>query len=340
MPLAAQEFLGHGRATMHVLSVGIEDYANPALRQTGAAQGARAVADSLRALAGELFDVRVRVLTGSIATRGAVLAAMDSVRNEALPHDILVFYYRGLSSARFLVLADSLPLPSAPSTPGAQPPASFEARLLRATVLGDWLTAVPAQQQLLVIESPEGAGFFHAARERLAAPEGALRATRDLTALATPGSPTGVLTAVLLESLGEEHREADVSLGSTLTQRVRDRLDAPIVVHEAGADLVLGAAPTAGARETALALRDVTPWSTCVRECPRVELLMVENTYTLVGRVTRLPADAWVFVNGRRARRDGERFEVELPPAALTQPVRVRTVRRDGARAESTLRLP
>lgn len=340
MPLAAQEFLGQGRPTMHVLSVGIEDYANPALRQTGAAHSAHAIADSLRAVAGNLFNVRVRVLAGAMATRAAVLAAMDSVRSEALPSDILVFYYRGLSSARFLVLADSLPLPPPPSTPGAQPPASFEARLLRATVLGDWLTVVPAQQQLLLIESPEGAGFFHAARERLAAPEGALRATRDLLAFATPGTPSGALTVALLESAGEEHRESSVSLGSTLAQRVRDKLDAPIVVHEAGADLVLGSAPTDRARETASALRDATPWPACVSDCARLELIAVENTYTLVGRAQRLPTDAWVFVNGRRARRDGERFEVELPPAALTQPVRVRVVRRDGTRAESTLGLP
>ncbi len=340
MPLAAQEFLGQSRPTMHVLSVGIEDYANPALAQTNAVRDARAFADSMRALGDGLFNVQVRVLTGAAATRRAVKAAMDSVRTASSPDDVLVFYYRGLSSSRFLVLADTVPLPPPPSAPGAQPPAYFEARLLRASVLGEWLTVVSAQHQLLVLESPDGAGFFHAARELLAAPEGALRATRDLMVLATPGAPSGVLTAALLESLGEERRHATVALGSTLAQRVIDKLDAPIVVHQAGADVVLGAARTAAAVATAQALRDFTPWSACATACPIIELLVVENGHTLVGRTRRLAADALVFVNGRRARREGERLEVELPPAAIKRPVQVRVLNANGTRYESTLGLP
>jgi hypothetical protein len=339
MPLAALEFLGgtSSRATMHVLSVGVEDYANRALVQVNAVASAHAFADSMRALGEGLFDVRVRVLAGPAATRQALVAVMDSLRGESRVNDLLVLYYRGLSSSRFLVLADTAPMPRPPATPGAQPPPAFEARLLRASFFGEWLALMPARQMLLVLESPDAAGFFHAARESLAAPEGALRATRDLAVLATPGSPSGVLTTAVLSSLGEERRAQTITLGSTLAQRVLDKLDAPIVVHQAGADVVLGAAPTAHARVIAAAVRDTMPWIACAGE--NLEIVAVANTYTLVGRAKQTAGDAMLFVNGRRARREGERFEVELPPAALERPVQVRVLTANGTRCESTLGL-
>lgn len=343
LPLAAQE----QRPTLHAVSIGIEDYGSAALRQGGADVDALRVLGALGGLARPFYTMRAYGLSGASATRAAVMAVLDSVQRVAEPDDFVALYFRGLGGPRFLVLADSMPMPSAPTAPGEQAPASFEARLLRADALASWLLAVQSRQILLVLEAPEASSYFHAIRERLAAPPSAVRAVKDLAALATPGAPsalmfssgeTGVLTAALLESLDEERDARGLALFSTLLPRVVYRLDAPIVVHEAGADLVLGATPAL--RPVGDALRDSTRWESCTRDCPTLALDRVENNYTLVGRAEGLEPNAKLFVNGRRARRQGSRFEVELPPAALRGELSLRVLRNDFPHFEERLRLP
>lgn len=335
------------RPKLHLISVGIAQYGSPVLRQAGADEDAVRVAVALSQIAMPFYSVHAHTLVGASATRAALMAALDSVQRSAGPKDLVTLYFRGLGGPRFLVLADTLPMPAAPRSAVELPPASFEARILRYDVLANWIMSLPTRQILLVLEAPEASSFFHSVRERLAAPPTALRALKDLAAFATPGAPTalmfasgesGVLTAAFVESLEEEREARGVALFSTLMPRVVYRLDAPIMVHEAGADLVLGA--DTAAESSADALRDTSRWAACEQDCPTLTLEGVENDYTLVGRALGLAPGAKLFVNGRRARLDGPRFEVELPPAALRAELSLRVLGADFRRFEELQRLP
>jgi hypothetical protein len=336
---------------LHLLTVGIEGYLDRALRQQGAEADAMAFADSVRAIARGAFEVVETRLVGPQASRAAVADAFATIAAAADSTDVFVFYYRGLGGPRFLVLADSLPLPPPPSAPGALAPESFERRLVRADALAGWLTALKPRAQFLVLDAPDAASFFHDLRPLLAGPPGSGAPSRDLTAFAMHGPPIevegrdgkvhGVLSESVLHALGAERDSALVVLASSVAMRVLARLDHPVMVHQAGADVVLGARDAAEGRAGAVAMRTMAPWgAACAGPCPRITLLRVENTYTLVGRAEGLPAGAMLFVNGRRTRLTEERFEVEVAPAALRAPLRVRVLLPDGGRFETVARLP
>lgn len=338
------------RPALHVLSIGIEAYGDPQLRQPGAEEDARAVVDSLAALAAPMYEFHAKTLLGAMATRSAVIDALDSLRARLRPQDIVVLYYRGLGGSRFLVLADSLPLP-APDHSGQVPPPSVERRLLRPELLGSWMGTLPTREQLIVLDSPDGAGYFQRLREQVAAPPAALRANLDLMVLAAPGLPVPVTDAVgaphtalgagFLAALGSERREAAIRLASALAARLLESVNNPVMVYQSGADLVLGAAPQRLAQDNAAALRDSTPWtSSCGTTCPTIVVTGVQQVVTVVGTVSGLPEGARMFVNGRRVRFESSRFEVELPPAATRAVLRIRVLLPDGMRYETTGRLP
>lgn len=339
-----------GRGSLFILGVAVESYGDAGLEQHGALETARAVHDSLAAVAGSFYDCRSRLLLGAGATGPAVRAALDSIAAEIRPGDVFAFYFRGLAAPRFLVLADSLPLPPPPSSPAEAPPQTFERRLLRSDALAARLAALPTRRLLLVFDALGGASYFESLRVALAPRVGARVATRDLTAFATPGVPTMVAGAAhpatalglaLLQSLGEERRDAPIRLASALANRVLERLDYPVMVHQAGADLVLGASDSPLAIANAEALADTLPWiSSCGDRCPRIEPVGVQQSITLYGRSAGLPAGARLWVNGRRARMAGDDFEVELPPAALRETLRIRALLPDGTRYETTGRVP
>lgn len=344
---SSAERQGSARPTMYIVSVGIEDYASAALQQAGADDDAERVLRAFSEVARPFYAVDARRLSGASATRAVLEATFDSVSALAKEDDVVLLYFRGLGGPRFLVMADTAPMPAAPSAPGQAPPPSFEARLLRSDALADWMLGLRARQILLVLEAPEAASYFHAVRERLALPAGASRAVKDLVALATPGfpgalsfaaGPSGVLTSALTESLDEEREARGLSLVSRLLPRVLYKLDAPILVHEAGAEIVLGA--DAAARAAATALRDSAAWSACASDCAPIQPERVSGCCTLVGTTATLDASAKLFVNGRLARRDGARFAVELPPAALVAELRFRVLHADYSRWETKQRLP
>lgn len=349
LPLAAQE-RQEPQHRLFILGVAVASYDDAALEQHGALETARAVHDSLAAVAGAFYDCRSRLLLGAAATQPALQAALDSIAAEIRPGDVFAFYFRGLAAPRFLVLADSLPLPPPPSSPAEAPPPTFARRLLRSDALAAWLAALPTRSVLLVLDAPGGASYFESLRAALAPSVGARVATRDLTAFATPGVPVMVAGAAhpatalglaLLQSLGEERRDAPIRLASALANRVLERLDYPVMVHQAGADLVLGASDSPLAVANAAALADTLPWvSSCAPRCPEIVTVGVQQSITLYGRAARLPLGARLWVNGRRARLAGEDFEVELPPAALREPLRIRALLPDGTRYETTGRLP
>ncbi len=328
-----------------MLSIGIEDYHDAELRQHGALANAQAVLDSLIAVNDGFYLERSRLLLGPAATAPALRAAMQATAAGMRPGDLFVLYFRGLSSPRFLVLADTARLPAAPSAAGASAPPELEARVLRADSLGRWLAALPTRQQLVIIDAPQGAAFFQGVQARLTTPAGARRASRDILAIASPswpvpavdaqGSPHTALGLGLLRALSAERRQAPIRLGSALATRLLESLDDPVMIYEAGADLVLGASRQPLARANANALRDSLPWtSNCGGPLPVLPLQDVRNTITLVGSAAGLPAGARLFVNGRRARFLGEQFEVELPPGALQDSLRLRVLLPDGCRAE------
>lgn len=345
LPLAAQE-----SRTLHYVGIAVESYGNPAVEQAGGIATAQALRDSLFQVAGPFYTTRARLLLGAAATRARVLATLDSVAREIAPGDLLVLYYRGLASPRFLVLADSAPLPPPPRSAGEAAPVELERRALRSELLGAWLAALPARAQLIVLDAPAGAEFFNGLRPQLVAAPGALRATRDLTAFASPGMPTlrrgeaGVqtlLAGALLQALGDERRDAPVRLASAISNRLLELLDEPVMVHEAGADLVLGTSGSALAMANASALSDSLPWqSSCGTQCPRFTVQGLRQSITVFGGHERLPLGGRMFVNGRRARLTDDSFEVELPPAAARATLQLRVLLPDGTRYETTGRVP
>lgn len=339
------------RPTLHVLTIGVEHYLDPSLRQEGAEGDAAAFADSLRATAVGAYTVAETRLIGAAATREAVAAAMARIIARATPVDAFALYYRGLGSPRFLVLADSAPLPPPPGVAGASPPESFERRLLRHDQLARWLMELRTRSRVLVLDAPDAAAMFQELRPLLAATPGSTTAPSDLIVFALHGPPIetlgadgrvhGVLTEAVLHALGAARDTSAVVLASSVALTVLARLDHPVLVHQAGGDIVVGAREDADGRSRARALMSAEPWANeCGAACPRVDVTAVENTYTLVGRAQALPAGSLLFVNGRRVRLEGTHFEVELAPAALRADLRVRALLPDGARFETVLRLP
>lgn len=320
-----------GRPVLHLVSIAIEDYAAPLERQPGALQSATAMRDTLRAVAGDVYALRTHQLAGARATGAAVRALLDSIARDVRATDQLVLYFRGAGSATGLQLADG----------GS----------LRPNELGGWLAKLRTRTQVVVLDAADAAAYIQAMRPKLTAPRNAVRAARDLTAFGVAGAPVMVtdlrgrvqtaLGLELLRALGDERRAARVVLASSVATRVLERMDSPVMVYQSGRDLVLGARREASALADAAAIRDTTPWqTTCAAACPMITVTAVEQRITLVGRAPDLAPDALVFVNGRRVRWMGNRFEVELPPGALRLPLRVRALLPDGSRLEQDVPPP
>ena len=81
---------------LHVITVGINTYQNPAYNLNYARADAQAVEAVLRTRFGALFTrAHHYALYDAEATRENILATLDTVKREASPRDVLVFYYAG-----------------------------------------------------------------------------------------------------------------------------------------------------------------------------------------------------------------------------------------------------
>lgn len=81
---------------LHVITVGLNTYQNPAYNLNYARADAQAVEEILRTRFGALFTrANHYALYDAEATRENILATLDTVKREAGPRDVFVFYYAG-----------------------------------------------------------------------------------------------------------------------------------------------------------------------------------------------------------------------------------------------------
>jgi hypothetical protein len=82
-----------GRGRLFVLAVGVDDFANPALKLNFAAADARSFAQQAATAAAPLYGgVSVTLLLNEQATRAGILGAFDRLAGEIRPRDTFLFY--------------------------------------------------------------------------------------------------------------------------------------------------------------------------------------------------------------------------------------------------------
>jgi WD40 repeat protein len=90
-----------GFGTLHILSIGVSSYANPAFNLKFAAKDANAFAGLWNGPGGQIFaKVNATSLTDARATSGAVQNAMREIAQSALPDDVVAIFLSGHGIAR------------------------------------------------------------------------------------------------------------------------------------------------------------------------------------------------------------------------------------------------
>lgn len=85
-----------GQRQLHILSVGINDYGDPALNLTAAVPDARLVASALARRAGETVEIASEtVLLDGEATPDRILSELSAIIEKARPGDTLALYFAG-----------------------------------------------------------------------------------------------------------------------------------------------------------------------------------------------------------------------------------------------------
>ena len=206
-PAPTAGFSGPAGTTLHLVTVGIDRYANPEYNLNYAT----ADADALR----RRLDAKTRALVGKVrehtvrndgATRDGILTQLRAVASQADADDVLVFYFAGhglvpdRSSGEFYLLPHEIDAASTAARQG-----------ISATALRNLSTAVAAERQLFVLDACQSGGAenaLRAAEEKAIAGLARSTGTHWLTAtdseqLATEFSTLGhgAFTFTLLEGL-------------------------------------------------------------------------------------------------------------------------------------------
>src|SRR5262249_17837997 len=85
-----------GQPNLYVLAVGINDYADPALKLAWSVNDARELARTFEASSKALFGkVETKVLLDREATRAGVLQGLDWLKARVRPQDVAVLFYSG-----------------------------------------------------------------------------------------------------------------------------------------------------------------------------------------------------------------------------------------------------
>ena len=189
------------RPTLHVIAVGIDDYApGPSLH--GAVADATAFVDALTEFGKPLFDIDAIRLTDRQATQAAVFGAVGRVVRTARPEDLCVFHFSGngvelaSDSAPYLILSGAF-APDGRVDTEAVRRGGISPRLLKG-----WLDALACRNQLIVIDAAYGAEFFR----QLTAIDSAGR-SRD------PGAWTPNISAITLWERSKELPVGELPLG-------------------------------------------------------------------------------------------------------------------------------
>lgn len=253
LPLAAlAQTLGETRLverpTLHVVSIGIDQYADNPLQ--GAVNDAVAV-DSAFAKNGERFfgHVESHLLTDSTATYAGIESAIATLERDAQPEDTVVLFFAGVGLHDADSTSGDFSLVPYGGTPQEGP-------YLNAEVLSLWLSKVPARRLLVIVDacsSPDAAR----ALTRALTPRGT--SARSLVVVAPGGIAFeressrhvryhGTFTLALLDQLdnGRAQKGGGMvtahELAASLPARVasQDRQMTPIEISITGVDFALG----------------------------------------------------------------------------------------------------
>lgn len=146
-------------ATLHVIAVGINEYADSSLNLQFAAPDAMAVAALLKDQQSSVFqNVSVRTLTNSAATRQGIRDALNAVSDAAKPDDTVAVFLAGhgvLLGQRYYFIPADFEIDAAAVAD------AIRDRALPADELGDALARVKATQRLLVFDTCASGGAIN-----------------------------------------------------------------------------------------------------------------------------------------------------------------------------------
>ena len=221
-PAAAPTTPTNDGITLHLLTVGINEYKNPRYNLNYAAADAAGLETALKTgMSGIVANTRVHSIRNAAATRTDILRALKTVTDEADADDVFVFYYAGhgvMSEGQrkdfFLVPHDVTQLYGNDE--------GLAAKGISATELKGLAAAVPAQKQLYILDACQSAGAVQSIALRGAAEEKAIAQLARSTGthwLTASGSEQfasefdqlghGAFTYVLLEALAGKAAGAD-----------------------------------------------------------------------------------------------------------------------------------
>ncbi len=213
------------RITLHLITVGINQYKNPRYNLNYAEADAGGLAEAIRTGMNKLVtDTKVYSIRNAGATRADILLAIQTVTAGAEAGDIFVFYYAGhgvMSEGGtkdfYLVPYDVTQLYGDNT--------GLAARGISATELKQLAAAIPAQKQLYILDACQSAGAVQSIASRGAAEEKAIAQLARSTGthwLTASGSEQfanefdqlghGAFTYVLLQALSGKAAGSDNSV--------------------------------------------------------------------------------------------------------------------------------
>ncbi|MBC6995225.1 caspase family protein [Neolewinella lacunae] len=160
--------------TLHLLTVGINQYKNPRYNLNYAEADAAGLENRLQTgMQGLVGNTRLYSIRNEQATRANILAALETVRTQAGPNDVFVFYFaghgvmsEGTEADFFLVPHDVTQLYGDPN--------SLQNKGISATEMKNLAAAIPAQKQLYLLDACQSAGAVQRMAARGAAEEKAI----------------------------------------------------------------------------------------------------------------------------------------------------------------------
>lgn len=196
---------GPAGVTLHLVTVGIDRYANPGYNLNYARADADAIGRQLDGKArGLVGNIRTYAIRDDGATREAVIGQLRAIAESADADDLLVFYFAGHGMIPDADRGEFYLVPHEVTDPGS----GLLKTGISATVLSNLSAAVPAERQLFVLDACQSGGALTGMNEKAIATLARHTGTHWLTATDSQQLATefdalghGAFTYVLLEAL-------------------------------------------------------------------------------------------------------------------------------------------
>ncbi|MFK8165060.1 MAG: caspase family protein [Lewinella sp.] len=209
--------------TLHLLTIGINNYKNPKYNLNYAEADAKGLADAVTlGLSGIVGQTKAYNLRNEGATRQDILQAIQQISTTATPEDVFVFYYAGHGVMNEGVNKDFYLIPwNVTQLYGNDQGLASQA--ISAQEMKQLAAGIPAQKQLYILDACQSAGAVQSIAYRGAAEEKAIAQLARSTGthwLTASGSEQfanefdelghGAFTFVLLEALAGKASGADL----------------------------------------------------------------------------------------------------------------------------------